>query len=92
MGTANFKAPGGLIRVTVEDVESEISEIIISGDFFMLPIDAITRLERSLIGVGISEKDVLEAVKKAYADIPIESPGIAPEDIATAIKMAVEPK
>jgi lipoate-protein ligase A len=92
VGTANFKAPGGLIRVTVEDVESEISEIIISGDFFMLPIDAITRLERSLIGVGTSEKDVLEAVKKAYADIPIESPGIAPEDIATAIKMAVEPK
>lgn len=92
VGTANYKAPGGLIRVTVEDVENTISEIVISGDFFMLPIDAITKLEKSLIGIGTSEQEVLAAVKRAYNEENIESPGITPEDVATAIKMAVEPK
>lgn len=92
VGTANFKAPGGLIRITVEDVDSRINEIVISGDFFMLPSDAIRKLEQSLIGIGTSEDEILEGVRKAYNDINIESPGVTPSDIATAIKMAVEPK
>ncbi len=92
VGTANYKAPGGLIRVTVEDVDARIQEIIISGDFFMLPIDAITRLEEALYGVETSPEGVLAGVKRAYEEIGIESPGVSPEDVAAAISMAIEPK
>jgi lipoate-protein ligase A len=92
VGTANFKAPGGLIRITVEDVESKINEIVISGDFFMLPSGAIRELEKALIGIETSEDEILKGVQKAYKNINIESPGVTPEDVATAIKMAVEPK
>ena len=92
IGTANLKAPGGLLRVTVEDVDDTINEVVISGDFFMLPIDAITRLEAALRGVGTAQEHVLAGVKAAYKEIDIESPGITPEDIAAAISMAIEPK
>jgi lipoate-protein ligase A len=92
VGTANFKAPGGLIRTTVEDVDATINEVVISGDFFMLPIDAITKLEVAMKGVGTAPEEVLAGVKKAYREIDIESPGITPEDVAKAISMAIEPQ
>lgn len=89
VGTANFKAPGGLIRATVEKVEGKLNEVIISGDFFMLPNEAISQLERKIVGASIEGDDVLNRIRQAYQDISIESPGVTPEDIEKAIRMAI---
>jgi lipoate-protein ligase A len=89
VGTANFKAPGGLIRSTVEKVDGKINEVVISGDFFMLPSNAIAELEKSLIGADVEGDELIGRIKQAYAAIGIESPGITPEDIETTIKNAV---
>ena len=92
LGTSNYKAPGGLMRVTAEEVEGKLNEVVISGDFFMLPIDAIQNLEKTLIGSKTENGDILERAKDAYSKFNIESPGVTPEDIETAVKLAFEQK
>lgn len=92
LGTANHKAPGGLIRVTAKEVGNVIEEIVISGDFFMLPSGAIGDLEEVLVGVELDEGSVLERVEKAYSDLDIDSPGVTPEDLQTAVMLAFKQK
>jgi len=92
VGTATYKADGGLIRVTAEEVEDKIKEIVISGDFFMLPSTAISELENRLRGTSLSGDAVLNRVKETYSDVDIDSPGVKPEDIETAIMLAFEEK
>ncbi|MHA2118278.1 MAG: lipoate protein ligase C-terminal domain-containing protein, partial [Candidatus Thorarchaeota archaeon] len=92
IGTANHKAPGGLMRVTVEEVDDKIKDIVISGDFFMYPHDAISDIERALVGAKLGTEDVLMRIKGVYKKQSIESPGVTPEDFETAIKMALEEK
>ena len=92
IGTASYKAEGGLIRVTVEEVEDRIHEIVISGDFFMLPSDAISGVEKALIEAKTTQEEILERIEKAYKDLKIESPLVTPENFNTAIKMALGPK
>jgi lipoate-protein ligase A len=89
VGTSNFKAPGGLIRSTVEVVEEKINEIILSGDFTMLPNEAITQLERELIGSSIEGDELLRRIRIAYTENGIESPGVVPEDFEKSIRMAI---
>ncbi|NHJ13061.1 MAG: hypothetical protein EAX95_05255 [Candidatus Thorarchaeota archaeon] len=92
VGASDYKAPGGLIRVTVEEVEKKINEIVISGDFFMLPIDAIANLEHSLLGAKTENGELASRIKSAYEKYKIESPGVTPQDLETAIKLALEQK
>ena len=92
VGTSNYKAPGGLMRVTAEEVDGKLNEVVISGDFFMLPMNAIGNLEKTLIGAETENGDILKKVKEAYTKYNIESPGVTPEDVETAIKLAFEQK
>ena len=89
IGTSNYKAPGGLIRSTVEVVDEKISEVVISGDFFMLPNEAISQLEKELIGSTIEGDELLQRIRVAYTENGIESPGVLPEDIEKSIRMAI---
>ncbi|MFX1369290.1 MAG: lipoate protein ligase C-terminal domain-containing protein [Promethearchaeota archaeon] len=92
IGTANYKAAGGLMRSTVEMEDEKIHEVVLSGDFFMLPVDAISNLEKELIGVRIENGELLERIKQAYKKHNIESPGVTPEDIETVVRMSQEQK
>jgi len=92
VGTSNYKAPGGLIRSTVEVVEGKINEIVLSGDFTMLPTEAIIQLEREIIGSSIEGDELLRRIRIAYTENGIESPGVVPEDFEKTIKMAVPPE
>ncbi len=92
IGAVNHKAPGGLMRVTVEDVDNKIKDIVISGDFFIYPQDAISDIEMALIGAKVGTEEVLERIKGVYEKQSLESPGVTPEDFDTAIKLALEAK
>ena len=80
------------MRVTAEEVEGRLNEVVISGDFFMLPMDAIANLEMTLKGAKTESGDILDKANEAYSKYNIESPGVTPEDIETAVKMAFEQK
>jgi lipoate-protein ligase A len=78
-----YKAPGGLIRATMEVKEGVIADVSISGDFFFYPADRLAELERALVGVRVEE--VEEVIARFYAEHAIESPGVTPADFAIAL-------
>lgn len=90
VGTANFKAEGGLIRVTAEVVEGTIEEIVVSGDFFMIPSLGIELVEGALTGVRAEKEEILRRIEQLYSDKGLQSPGVRPEDIAEAVNLAVQ--
>jgi lipoate-protein ligase A len=92
VGTANYKALGGLIRVTLEQIDEQIKEIVVSGDFFMFPSNAIEKIEEKLIGVKTTGNEILDTLKNLYSSQSIESPGVSPEDFESAIKLAIGDK
>ena len=92
VGTANYKAAGGLIRVTLEVVENQIKEIVLSGDFFMYPSDAINKIEENLVGVNMVGDEILNQIKSLYQSLALEAPGVTPEDLESAIKLAIGDK
>jgi len=89
VGTSNYKAPGGLIRSTVEVVDEKINEVIVSGDFTMLPNEGISQLEREIVGSSIEGDELLRRIRVAYSENGIESPGVDPEDIEKSIRLAI---
>jgi hypothetical protein len=78
-----------MIRVTIEVAFNKIRDILISGDFFMVPETMLPKLERELIDVPLNHDDVLQKVKRFYGSFSIQSPGVEPEDIVNAIMSAV---
>lgn len=77
------KAPGGLIRATVEVQGNRIVSVDLSGDFFIYPPTALGDLEARLMGLPLEA--VGEAVAGFYADGGVESPGVAPADWTAAL-------
>ncbi len=82
------KAKGGILRVSLE-ADERIKEIMITGDFFFFPEEAIEELEKSLIGVRVEEEALLEAVADFYKEKDIESPGLEHGDFVIAIRKAL---
>jgi lipoate-protein ligase A len=82
-----YKAPGGLIRATVETQHGQIVAVGLSGDFFFYPADRLAGLEQYLVGAQSSE--VLEAITEFYRIHDVQSPGVTPYDLAVAL--GVEP-
>jgi lipoate-protein ligase A len=83
------KAPGGLIRATVEIQEGQIVGVALSGDFFFYPADRLADLEDSLAGATLA--DVQGAVEEFYRLNDVVSPGVTPCDFAAALGTADAP-
>jgi lipoate-protein ligase A len=77
------KAPGGLIRATVETQQGQIVAVGLSGDFFFYPADKLAELERYLVGAQPAE--VEGACQEFYRINDIDSPGVTPFDLAIAL-------
>jgi lipoate-protein ligase A len=77
------KAPGGLIRSTVQTEQGRVVGVEFSGDFFFYPAEGLLRLEEALVGVELeAARTVIEA---HYRLEGIESPGVTPNDLAVAL-------
>ena len=74
-----------MIRLTAELVGDKILDIIISGDFFAVPEDAMPGLEDALKGCRLERNELLERIKAFYASTGVETPGIGPEDFVEAL-------
>jgi lipoate-protein ligase A len=72
------KAPGGLIRSTLEITGGKLTYVSLSGDFFCYPQDAIDRLEAALAGTLV--EDAERSVADFYARGGIETPGVTVAD------------
>ena len=80
-----FKSPGGLIRISYLNEDECIRDVHISGDFFFYPANELSRLETKLDGVVLNYELVLQAIQHFYNENSIDSPGVKPEDLTTAL-------
>lgn len=85
------KAPGGLIRATVTERDGVVDDIVLSGDFFCYPPEALPALERNLIGVPLEEAALAARIAAFLTERGARLPGIAATDIAKAIVLAQQP-
>jgi len=84
-----FKAPGGLIRVTVRLREGHIDDLTLSGDFTLLPVFAIGSLEQAVQGLRVTRNLLGARLREVYHSLSIQSPGVTPEHLTEAILSAV---
>ncbi|WXG47475.1 MAG: biotin/lipoate A/B protein ligase family protein [Candidatus Atabeyarchaeum deiterrae] len=88
IGQGVYKSSGGLIRVSGEFVESSINDILISGDFTLIPSNKIPELEKVLITAKLDDQNLTGIIRKFYESHKIEAPGSSPGDFARAILIA----
>lgn len=72
------KAPGGLLRATLEMHGEDLTYVSLSGDFFCYPADAVLSLESALQGVRKSQ--VSSVLDRFYASQAFEMPGVSAND------------
>jgi lipoate-protein ligase A len=72
------KSPGGLLRATLEVKGGRLMSVLLSGDFFCYPQDAISALEAALAGASLER--VEHIVTEFYAAGGIETPGVTAQD------------
>jgi lipoate-protein ligase A len=84
------KAPGGLIRVHLLARDGKIAELMLSGDFTVLPLEGADRLAEALHGAPLEQAALTEAVAARFKDLKLDMPGVEPSDIAAAIMGAME--
>ncbi|NJN65635.1 MAG: lipoate--protein ligase family protein [Chloroflexaceae bacterium] len=84
-----LKVPGGLIRVVARIREGHLDDISLSGDFTILPSSAVGDLEQAVRGLSSQDKTLVARIEEVYRRLEITSPGVTPEDFATAIQAAI---
>jgi lipoate---protein ligase len=80
-----FKAPGGLIRVTVRTCDGRIDDLALSGDFTLLPAFAVGALEQAVRGLSLSRESLMARLQEVYRALNIQAPGVTPEHLTEAI-------
>jgi len=77
------KAPGGLMRATLEVRDGRLASVSLSGDFFFYPAEKLAALETALAGAKV--EDARDVVDQFYAEEGVESPGVTSDDFGVLI-------
>jgi lipoate-protein ligase A len=85
---SDFKAPGGLIRLTIRFRCGRIDDLSISGDFTMSPRTALRGIEEALRGARADDGSALKIIEDTYRNLNVQSPGITTGHWAEAISSA----
>lgn len=86
-----YKVPGGKLVVADVNVEQDLlSQVSISGDFFLEPDSALTQINEALNGLPItaSHKTLTTAIEAALDD-DVMMFGFSAEAVATAVRRAL---
>ncbi len=89
IGIYEYKAPKGLIRVTVKVIEGVIEDIRIAGDFFIYPEDFVYELEQRLRGLKADPGAVEKIIEDLFLSERVESVGASVDDFKITITNAV---
>jgi hypothetical protein len=73
--------------VTARLHDHHIDDVLLSGDFTILPRFATGALELALRGVALENDAVLARIAEVYRSVGIESPGVTPEDLAQSVML-----
>ena len=91
LSTADYKAPGGLIRVSIllDNTRDIIKSVFISGDFFAYPRRSIMDLEAALKNSSSHATELDFTIRNFFDNHQVEIPGITPEDFYHALHRAI---
>lgn len=84
------KSKGGLIRSFVAVENGKIKEITVSGDFLLLPEEALFKILENLKGTPAKREEIQKNIEETYEKEKISSPGTEPSDFVEAIMKALE--
>ena len=85
-----LKVSGGkLVRIRFSLSGGVIDDVMITGDFFLHPEEAIEGLEAALVGVPPSRDAVEESVAAFLREKGVEMIGLSPGDLGLLVEMAV---
>jgi len=73
-----------LIRLRAEVKGTEILDLRITGDLFVVPKEAVAQLEAALVGAQLDEDELMERITRFYDEKRPESPGVTPRDYVDA--------
>jgi lipoate---protein ligase len=88
LARGQHKAPGGLVRAYLLARDGRIAALDIAGDFTCSRPEAIGDLARRLEGHAPDDPTLPDVIARAIETLDLELPGVAPSDIATAIRDA----
>jgi lipoate---protein ligase len=84
--SSDYKAPGGkLIRIRLTEADGRIQSAKISGDFFLIPEDSLSKLEKMLEDVRLDESELKLLVDRFFRGTGAQGLGVTPEDFVKAI-------
>lgn len=86
-----YKTPGGkLVRVDFAVEDDRLRDVIVSGDFFLYPEDALMDITQSLDGIPATASEG-EIAARVAAAIPsgTEWLGSSPDGLAIAVRRAL---
>ncbi|MCC6312982.1 MAG: biotin--protein ligase [Thermomicrobiales bacterium] len=92
MQHGEYKTPGGkLIAVDFVVVDAKLTDVRVTGDFFLYPDEALDDITGSLEGVSVeaTESELAERVRIAMRR-GAELVGSSPEAIGTAVRRALK--
>ena len=84
-----YKAPGGMIRVHLLEVDGRIAKLLMSGDFTCLPATGIDELASRLVGAPLAADALTQSVAEIVALLNLDLPGVSASDVSAAIMGAV---
>jgi lipoate-protein ligase A len=86
-----FKTPGGkLIAVELDVVDGELRNVVVTGDFFLYPEEALPILARALEkSPATLDEDGYAARVQTALDVSAELVGSSPEALAAAVVRAL---
>jgi len=85
-----YKTPGGLIRLLIDLERDTIKDILITGDFWMVPEQSVRILEKTLQGAKTDSQNLHELISAFYDQQNVQAPGTTPDDFVTTIMQGVK--
>ncbi len=89
MLSADYKAPGGkMVRVRLREKDGRIESVRLSGDFFLIPEESLSKLEKMLQDVRLDESELKLLVDRFFRGTNAHGLGVTPDDFVKAILAA----
>jgi lipoate---protein ligase len=84
--SADYKAPGGkMVRVRLTEKDGRIESLKISGDFFLVPEESLSKLEKMLVDTRLDERELRLLVDRFFRGTQAQGLGVSPDDFVKAI-------
>src|SRR6266540_4440731 len=87
--SSDYKAPGGkMLRIRIREKDGRIESAKISGDFFLIPEESLSKLEKMLEDARLDERELKLLVDRFFRGTRAQSLGISPDDFVKAVLAA----